>query len=122
MKEANIRNTIILKGTDKDTRLWNNPTGMAYRGKLVGNGTLVEAVPIKYGLAVGSSDIIGIKRVKVTEDMIGNELGVFVALEVKTDKGELRPEQRVFLDIVGSLGGISGVVRSVDEAKEVLNG
>lgn len=57
----------------------------------------------------GCSDIVG----QMTD-------GRFLAIEVKTVRGEVTDAQQRFLDLVKSHGGVSGVVRSVDDAREVV--
>lgn len=90
---------------------WRNHTGCLQdqRGKWV-----------KFGLAPGSADLIGIREVVVTEDMVGTKIGQFVALEIKTPTGRTRDDQHVFLDHVRSRGGLAEVVKSVDEAVDIL--
>ena len=56
---------------------------------------------------------------KITEEMVGEEVAVFVAIEVK-DKGRATPEQRRFISCVKDAGGMAGVARSVTDAKEIL--
>ena len=41
-------------------------------------------------------------------------------VEVKTETGRVRPEQKKFLERMQSYGFIAGVVRSVDDAKELI--
>ncbi len=57
----------------------------------------------------GVSDIIG-----VLDD------GRFLAVEVKTEVGVLRPDQKVFLDAVRERGGLAIVVRSVADLDRAL--
>ena len=52
--------------------------------------------------------------------MVGQTLGVFTALEVKTANGKLTEKQGFFLKAVNDNGGLSGVVRSVDDALELI--
>ena len=68
----------------------------------------------------GGSDLIGYRRVTVTPEMAGQELAVFVAVEVKTPKGRVKAEQQQFVDHIRGAGGIAGIARSVDEAKNIL--
>jgi hypothetical protein len=46
---------------------------------------------------------------------------VFAAIEVKTPTGKVKEEQQRFVDYVDECGGISGICRSVEEAKALLN-
>jgi hypothetical protein len=61
---------------------------------------------IRYGF-VGLSDIVG--QMKGT--------GAFLAVEVKREHGgRVSPAQQAFIDRVRAHGGVSGIVRSADEA------
>lgn len=68
----------------------------------------------------GGSDLIGYRRVRVTPEMVGQDVAVFAAVEVKTPRGRIKPEQQQFVDHIRSAGGIAGIARSVDEAKNIL--
>jgi len=93
-------------------RLFRNNVGglKDHRGQLV-----------TYGLCNGSSDLIGLRRVTVTPDMVGQQLAVFTALEVKRPGQVPTEAQGKFLGMVHGMGGLSGVVTSIDSAKEILN-
>ena len=80
-----------------------------------------SASPIKYGLCVGSSDRIGITTVVITPEMVGKEVGIFTAWEIKTTTGTISTEQTNFINAVRKAGGMAGVVRSVDEALGMCN-
>lgn len=70
----------------------------------------VHGAHVRYGLGVGSADIIGL--------LWGS--GRFFALECKTERGKLRVEQILWGRRVQEFGGHYAVVRSVEEAvKEV---
>ena len=66
---------------------------------------------VPYGLAPGSSDLIG-----WTRD------GVFLAIEVKTPRGRLTAAQAAFLSAVAASGGRAGCARSEDEALAIADG
>lgn len=72
--------------------------------------------PVQFGLAKGSSDLIGWTTRTITPEMVGQRIAVFTSIEVKTATGRLRPEQRQWLDAVQAAGGIAGVARSVEDA------
>ena len=78
--------------------LWRNNTGQD------------TVTRVRYGLCVGSADLIGLRRSD----------GRFVAAEVKSSTGRVRQEQARFLDAVKACGGLSGVARSVEEAREII--
>ena len=92
-------------------RLWRNNTGalVDQQGRFV-----------RFGLCKGSSDLIGLRSVVVTPDMVGQRMAQFVALEIKTDCGVLRADQRAFLQLVEQLGGVAAVCRSVEQAERLL--
>jgi len=48
-------------------------------------------------------------------DIIGIAAGQFLAIEVKTPKGRVSPEQDAFLSEIRRRGGIAFVARSVDD-------
>lgn len=75
---------------------------------------------IKYGLCVGSSDIIGLKPTLITQEHVGKILAIFSAFETKTEEGKLSPEQIQFLDMVKKNGGIACVSRSENSLKKLL--
>lgn len=110
MSEMAILRQIMLSCGNGAARLWRNQ---------VGQYELKDGRILRSGLCKGSSDLIGFCTVEVTEDMVGQRLAVFVALEVK-DKGRLTAEQAQFLDVVRQAGGIAAEVRSVADAEEVL--
>jgi hypothetical protein len=68
----------------------------------------------------GMSDLCGLQSVTITPDMVGRQVAVFVALEVKSATGRATANQQDFLHLVRQLGGIAGVVRSADEAEKLL--
>lgn len=119
MKEANIQRQIMLAAGAKDYTLWRNNTGQAWQGQVtrLPNGSILidNPRPVQFGLSKGSSDLIGIKRVTVTQDMVGQQVAVFSALEVKTPRGNPTEEQRQFLNFVAGAGGIAGIARGPED-------
>lgn len=75
--------------------LWPNQSGVATFGK----------AKVKYGLAKGSADLVGILAPS----------GRWVALEVKTGDATTTPEQILFLALIRKQGGFACVVRSLEE-------
>lgn len=59
----------------------------------------------------GTSDILGI-----------DSNGRFIAIEVKTAKGRLSENQKIFIDDINKHGGLAFVARSVDDVREALLG
>jgi hypothetical protein len=110
MTEQDIMRSIML--APHGCRLWRNNTG-AIKDE---TGRLV-----RFGLCTGSSDLIGIRPITITADMVGTRVGVFTAIEVKTPKGKPTVEQINFIQHVKGLGGIAGVARSVGDALTITS-
>lgn len=86
-------------------------------------GTLLDrnGRPVRFGLCKGSADIIGLRTVTITEDMVGQKFGQFVAIEVKTKTGKVTEAQENFLDQVNRAGGFGMIVRSAGEVGEMFD-
>lgn len=76
--------------------------------------------PIRYGLSVGSSDLIGWTPVVVTPEMVGHQVAVFTAVEVKTPTGRPTEHQLNFIAQVLRAGGYAGIARSPGDAVAIL--
>lgn len=86
MSEAGIKREIRLAiGGRDDTRLFNNPVGVA----IYPDGSRVN-----YGLHVGAADCVGWRSVEITADMVGKRVAVFCSIEVKGPRGRPTPEQK----------------------------
>ena len=102
MSESELQRDIRLAlGRYPGLVLWRNNTGVSRS----------ETRTIRYGLCVGSADLIGVLAPS----------GRFVALEVKTATGRVSREQELFLNLVRRNGGIAEVVRTVEEAKNAID-
>jgi hypothetical protein len=112
MSESTIQKQIRLAVSQGGATVFRNNTGQLPDrfGRMV-----------QFGLCKGSSDLIGWRSIVVTPEMVGKRLALFLALEVKTASGPIRPEQKIFIDNVRKAGGLAGVVRSVDDALGVCN-
>lgn len=62
---------------------------------------------VTFGLCKGSSDIIGIRPVMITQSMVGLTIGQFVAVEVKTKGKKPTLEQLHFIQMVNEKGGLA---------------
>ena len=76
---------------------------------------------VQFGLAKGSSDLIGFKTVEITSDMVGKKLAVFCSIEVKTPTGRTSKPQQNWLNLVKNAGGIGGIARSPEDAMKILS-
>ena len=110
MSEQQIQQHIRLACSTGATRLFRNNTGTLKDQ----NGR-----PVSFGLCKGSADLIGWRTVTITPEMVGQQIAVFLSIEVKTATGRLRPEQQQWLDVVQAAGGIAGVARSVEDAQRL---
>ena len=110
-----IRNALAGKALIFRANVGQAWTGSKFN-KLPGNKVLIEgARPFNTGLPAGFSDLFGLVKVSITPDMVGQEVAVFVALEVK-DKAKATEGQSNFLKAVNDNGGIGAVVRSIADA------
>jgi len=109
--EHEIQQRIRLACGRGPVRLWRNNTGalVDQQGRFM-----------RFGLCKGSSDLIGLRTLEITPELVGQRLAQFVALEVKTAQGVLSPEQLAFLRLVQELGGVAAICRSVEEAEQLL--
>lgn len=102
--EANIQQLIRLALAEAGHVVFRNNVG-AYKDPKSGR-------LISYGVGgKGGSDLIG-----WTKD------GVFLAIEVKAEKGRVRPEQTQFIVAARAKGCYAGVARSADDAVRIANG
>jgi hypothetical protein len=109
MNEGDIMRSIML--APHGAVLWRNNTGAVKDS----TGRL-----IRFGLCKGSSDLIGLRSVTVTPDMVGQRVAVFAAIEVKTPTGKPTAEQINFIGKVNEAGGIAGIARSPEDAMQIL--
>lgn len=113
VKESNIGGEIMVASSKIGATLFRNSKGLFFTqdGRRVAGGLLAK----------GSADYIGILPVKITENLIGKTIGVFVAIEAKTPTGAVREEQKQFIQFVKNAGGIAGVCRSDADAIKLLS-
>lgn len=105
---------------------WRNQVGAAEdrNGRVIRYGLCNDSK--KLNANIKSSDLVGVRPMLITPDMVGQVVGVFYALEVKESDWKFRPNddhsaaQLRFIQLVQRSGGLAGFVRSVDEAKAVL--
>ena len=116
VKEKSVINDILLKHHSFG-RLFRNNTGLGWVGKVFKKGQDVfikNARPLRAGLCKGSSDIIGFTCVNISQEMVGKNVAIFTAIEVKTS-GKKTKEQKAFLEMVRKLGGIGESVKTTTE-------
>lgn len=126
MKESATSSHIRLAAAKDGLDLWRNNCG-AFEDE---NGRWV-----RYGLAndsaqinkeIKSSDLIGITPVVITEEMVGQTIGVFTAIETKPTGWTLKDydqrgmAQQKFHDIVKKAGGFAGFASTVGEFRKIV--
>jgi len=108
--EGYVQSRVRLEAAAADVLLFRNNVGALLND---------EGVPVRYGLAndtpamnkrIKSADLIGIRRVTVTPQMVGHVLGLFVSREVKhaawAYKGDAHEEaQKRWMDLINGYGG-----------------
>lgn len=119
--EASVQAAVRLEASRRNWMVWRNNSGA---------GKLNDGRMIRWGLAneserinkvIKSSDLIGLMPVTITQDMIGQTVGVFTALECKrsdwkgfpTDDRE-RAQER-FLQLVRDYGGIGRFINDPEQ-------
>lgn len=115
LSEAAIQNQYRFKAAQEGAILWRNNVGALLDKR---------GVPVRYGLANESKlmnakwksgDLIGIRPVKITQDMVGTTIGRFVSVEVKESgwkyTGTIRERaQQNWIDLIVNLGGEANFV------------
>lgn len=123
--ESQVTKEVLLAASRENTLLLRNNSGVAHipdektgrvRYVRYGLGNESGAINKKYK----SSDLIGITKITITEDMVGKTIGVFTAIEVKKEgwkfsgKGR-EAAQEAFHKLVRLHGGIAKFVSSSSE-------
>lgn len=127
MTESDSLKRIQLLSTG-DTRLWRNQVGEYWTGETQVtqlNGapfvTIRNARRVRVGIpGPGGSDLIGLKTVSIKPEHIGQNLAVFVAVEVKSKRGRVTLEQQNFINLIRRMGGLAIEARSPDDISFVL--
>lgn len=111
MNEASIQSLVRLEAARRGWQLWRNNVGVLLDAK---------GRPVRYGLAndskqvnanIKSADLIGIRPVLITPDMVGKVIGQFVSRECKESHWKYNPRdtrdvaQGRWAALVNSLGG-----------------
>ncbi|KXY09159.1 hypothetical protein AT267_06445 [Bacillus cereus] len=100
MKEIDVQNAI---------RLALNPYAIVFRAN-VGTFKTADGRTVSTGLPKGFSDLFGYRKSD----------GKMFFIEVKNEKGRLRPDQKHFIETMHKNGAIAGVARSPEDAIELI--
>lgn len=94
-----------------DIRNYTADIAVLFRAN-VGKGITYDGRHLDTGLPKGFSDLFGFRRSD----------GRAVFIEVKAPNGRVRSEQVKFIEKMRSYGAIAGVARSVEEARNLIQG
>lgn len=123
--EAKVKQEVQLRAPQCGMILWRNNVGAAITH---------DGRPVRYGLAnvsakmnkeVKSSDLIGMKRIIITPEMVGRMIGVFVSIECKKEGWlytgtEHEQAQRKWLQIVAQNGGLAAFLTDVGDLEKIM--
>lgn len=128
MSEKTILNHIQLLVSKLGGRIFRQNTGSAWQGETfrLKNGDMLikNPRPVNFGLAKGSSDLIGFIPVKINHSHLNKTLAVFCGIEVKTGKLKPTTDQINWNNMIQSNGGISIITNKLlteDELKQEIN-
>jgi len=118
--ESEIQHEVRLAlGTQSGCVFFRNNVGMATFVSPAG-----KVSNVRYGLSEGSSDLIGLVAVSITQAMVGQVIGRFCALELKApgshtakDRAE---KQEMFRNLVNRMGGYAEVLNDPQQALPAL--
>jgi hypothetical protein len=85
-----------------DVRVFRNNVGVGYTA----NGT-----PIRFGLHVGSGDLIGFRIRVITPEMVGKTIAQFLSVELKSKRGRESKEQANWREQINKAGGKTLLLR-----------
>lgn len=118
--EEAVKSEVRLAASKQKIHLWRNNVGVMVNK---------FGVPTRYGLCneskqmneqLKSSDFIGIKEVVITQDMVGQTFGQFIAIETKKEgwkfTGNAREiAQMNYILLVQSLGGYGAFISDAED-------
>lgn len=110
-----------------DTVLVSNPSGTAWLGKLLehrGSSVLLGfARRVAFGcFAPGAPDMIGFQTRTITQDMVGQQIAQFVAVEIKAASGgRITLDQADVIDMLRKRGAKAAIINETEQLKNILD-
>lgn len=117
MKESDLIKRAQLEFSKQGNRLFRVNSGVGWQGKTIKQCaktktiTLSNPRPFRSGVPKGFPDTFGWTRLKISDEMVGQIIAVFTAIEFKTKNVAVTPEQQDFIDLVRAHGGIADIIR-----------
>ena len=121
--ESEINADILLALSRGSSRLFRANAGKAWQGDRaqIHKGILTLHNPRRIELMpAGTTDLIGWQSVTIRAEDVGKQVAVFVGIETKSADGRYRKGQRAFRRQVEKAGGMVGLARSIEDAKEIM--
>lgn len=123
-RESTVASHIVLDAAQGGEWLMRNNSGGFYddTGRFVRYG-LGSFLP-QHGCK--SSDYVGIQSLVVTPEMVGQVIGVFVAIETKPEGWHFNNNdkhclaQKKFIDMVNAAGGRAGFATNIEEYRKIV--
>lgn len=116
--ESWVQTQVRLEATRAGARIWRNNVGACKTdtGRVIRYGLVNDSAALNK--RIKSSDLIGIRPVVITPDMVGHTIGQFIAREIKkpdwkytgTDREKA---QLAFIELVIGLGGDAAFANDV---------
>ena len=109
--EEQVKAEIRLEASRRGWKLFRNNVGVLRDSR---------GVPVRYGLAndsaalnkhLKSGDLIGMRPVSITQEMVGKVIGQFVSVECKRPDGRIDPAQQKWADMINEAGGYAIITR-----------
>lgn len=126
-QEGRIIKLLQIEATARGWRLFRNSVGMAWQGKecgqtMRGRGIILDpAYRVRYGLAKGSSDLVGWRPVVITADMVGQTIAQFVSIEAKSEGYKTATaDQENWLARVAEAGGFASIAREKGDSVDIF--
>ena len=111
MNEATVQAKVRLMASQRGWILWRNNVGVLLDSR---------GIPVRFGLAndskivnknYKSADLIGIKPIRITQDMVGTTIGQFISRECKHPLWKFNPNdehelaQARWIELINLMGG-----------------
>ena len=113
--EANVQALVRLEASKRGDRLWRNNVGAGKleNGSFLRWGLCNDSVALN--AALKSADLIGIRPIKITPEMVGTTIGQFMSVECKKPswvyKGTPREVSQLhWAELIYGLGGYAAIV------------